>query len=219
MSPCPSRRRDLADLVDGVLEPRAAERLTAHLVGCPGCQAEVTELRDIRERLRPAEADPSASVALTDRLVSIAGGQATQPLYARPFDQQTPRALPSTRRRARRAVLGAVTLTCVLIAGMVGVGWVAAPATETPALDPGPLARDEFAAMLASTPLANSALTVARARGLATHKTAEIIQPGSWVGALSHVGAQERLEQAERALSHTSFTGRQVMQVRHLAGY
>lgn len=219
MTPCPSRRRELAELVDGALGIRETERLNAHLVGCRGCRAEVDSLRHVRTRLRASDPDPATSAALTDRLVSIAGTDAARPLYARPFDLQEPRALPSRRRRTRRVVAGAVTLTWLLLAGLVGVGWAAAPPTDTPALDPGPLAREEFAAVLNLGPLANPAVTAARATEFSEQKTGAVIEPAGPLGSLSPLGARERLEQAVRAPFQTSYAGRQVVQVRHLAGF
>lgn len=219
MTPCPSRRRELAELVDGSLDVRTAERLRAHLIGCPGCRAEAAELRRVRERLRAAAPDPSTSTELTDRLLSIAGEEAARPLYARPFDARAPGALPSSRRRTRRAVAGAVTMTCLLLVGLTGIGWAAAPPASTPALDPGPVVREEFAAVLGSGPLANPAVIVARATEQAEGKSGALISPDPATSPLSPAGAVELLERADEAPFRTSFAGRQVVQVRHLAGF
>lgn len=217
MTPCPSRRRELAELVDGALGVREAERLHAHLVSCPGCQAELASLRQVRDRLRSATPDRAASAALTDRLLSIAGPEAAQPLYARPFDTRPTGVLPSRRRQTRRAVAGAVTMTCLILVGLVGVGWVAAPPTRTPALDPGPVAREEFAAALSSGLLSNPAVTAARATELMGQKTGVPIAPAAPTGPLTEAGARALLERADQV--GTAYAGRQVVQVRHLAGF
>lgn len=219
MTSCPSRRRELAELVDGALGIRDAERLNAHLVGCPGCRAELASLRQVRDRLRRAGAGSATSPDLTDRLLSIAGAGADQPLYARPFDPQPTGALPSVRRRTRQTVAGAVTMTCLLLAGFIGIGWAAAPPTRVPALDPGPMAREEFAAVIGSGPLADPAVVAARATGLIHDKTDVLLGPGAPTGPWSAADARDLLERADGVPFYTSFAGRQVVQVRHLAGF
>ncbi|MDO5499526.1 MAG: zf-HC2 domain-containing protein, partial [Propionibacteriaceae bacterium] len=219
MRPCPSRRRDLAELIDGALDLRERERLCEHLATCPGCREEAASLRAVRDRLRRIEPDSPASAALTDRLLSIAGEQADQPLYARPFDPQRPGTLPSPRRRAYRAVAGAMTLTCLLLAGLVGVGWTAAPPTRTQAVDPGPDARLEFTAALGKDPLGNPAVAAARGRYQPERKTRTLIGPGAPSGPLTVDGAHELLLRAAAAQSNTAHAGTQIVQIRHLAGF
>lgn len=221
MRPCPSRRRELAELVDGALGVRDQERLNAHMVSCPGCRAEAEALRQVRDRIRRADPDPgqATSAALTDRLLSIAGEDADRPLYARPFDPDRSRTLPSRRRRARRAVAGAMTLTCLVLAGLVGVGWASSPPTRTPALDPGPVAREEFAAVLGAEPLNNPAVTAARATEVTEQKSGALTGPDGPTGPLTADGALALLERAEQAHFQTAYAGRQVVQVRHLAGF
>lgn len=219
MRPCPSRRRELAELVDGALSVRDTERLNAHLVECSGCQDEVASLRRVREQLRIAGSSNVAPSELQDRLLSIAGPEADRPLYARPFDRSPTQTLPSRRRRAQRAVAGAVTVTCLMLAGLVGVGWAAAPPTRTPALDPGPMAREEFATMQAETPLSNPAVTAARARDVSRIKTERLVGPPAPTLQLTTQGALEALERAAAAPSRTTYAGSQIVQIRHLAGY
>lgn len=218
MTACPSRRRELAEMVDGALGLRDLERLNAHLVGCGRCRAEAESLRAIRDRVRGVAAEPHAS-ALTDRLLSIAGEDAGQPLWARPFDRGRIGELPSRRRRTRKAVAGAMTLTCLLLAGLVGVGWAAAPPTRTPALDPGPVARSEFAAVQGETALANPAVIAARAAEATEDKTGDLEVPSGPIGVLAPAGAKDWLERADRAASTVPHAGRQAVQVRHLAGF
>jgi hypothetical protein len=200
---------------------REAERLRAHVVGCEGCRREFDALRHVRDRLRGAPPDGAASRELTDRLVSIAGSEAAEPLYARPFVPALPGpgVLPSRRQQTRRVVLGVFTVTCVVIAGLVGVGWAAAPTPETVVIDPGPIARDEFAAVLTERPLANPAVIGARAVEFTDAKTGQLHGPPDAGGPLLGNGARELLERADAAPLDTSFAGRQLVQVRHLAGF
>ncbi|MDO5681956.1 MAG: hypothetical protein Q4G46_03905 [Propionibacteriaceae bacterium] len=222
MRPCPSRHRELGELVDGALNVRAAERLRSHLVGCPGCRAEVASLREVQQRLRSAGATSDASGDLTRRLMSIAGPEAAQPLYARPFDARPlsagPSALPRRRVRARRAMV-AVTVTCLLFVSLVGVGWAAAPQAAAGSIDPGPLARDEFAAVLGQQALANPALVAARAVELRERKTGVLLGPEGPTTSLTPHGAREALERADAASQQLTYSGRQLVQVRHLAGF
>jgi hypothetical protein len=218
VSSCPSRRRELFELVDGALAVREQEKLHAHLVDCAACRSELSALRGVRERLRTPIGPETTPDALTSRLIGIAGANAAQPLYARPFDRDLGRPLPS-RRRTRHALAGAVTVTCLLLAGLVGVGWAAAPPTRTPVVDPGLIARDEFAAVLGDAPLANPAVSALRATGLAEEKTVRLVGPSAPTGALNTDGAVAALERANHARTVTAYAGTQVVQVRHLAGY
>lgn len=218
MTSCPSRRRELAEMVDGALGLRELERLNAHLVDCVGCRAEAESLRAVRDRVRGVNSGPPAS-ELTDRLLKIAGERADEPLWARPFDRSQAGALPSLRRRKRQAVAGVMTMTCLLLAGLVGVGWAAAPPTRTPALDPGPVARSEFAAVQGETALANPAVIAARAAEATETKTGEAEVPPGPVGAFSTEEAGDWLHRAEAARLAVPHAGLQTVQIRHLAGF
>lgn len=218
MRSCPSRRRELFELVDGALPVRQQEKLHAHLVTCSGCRAELASLRGVRERLRAPDAQTAASESLTSRLIGIAGEEAADPLYARPFDRPAGGALPS-RRRSRQTFAGAVTVTCLLLVGLVGVGWAAAPPPRALATEPAPLARDEFAAVLAETPLANPAVSAARAGEAGHEKTGHLEGPPAPTSALHAHGARAELERANQARAVTAYAGTQSVQIRHLAGY
>ncbi|WP_425309905.1 sigma-E factor regulatory protein RseB domain-containing protein [Ammonicoccus fulvus] len=218
MSACPSRRRELAEMVDGALGLRELERLNAHLVDCAGCRAEADSLRTVRDRVRGVNSEAPAS-DLTDRLLKIAGERADQPLWARPFDRGRAGALPSHRRRKRHAVAGVMTMTCLLLAGLVGVGWAAAPPTRTPALDPGPVARSEFAAVQGETALANPAVIAARAAEATETKTGDADVPLGPEGSFSTEGARDWLQRAEAARLTVPHAGLQTVQIRHLAGF
>lgn len=218
MRSCPSRRREIFELVDGALTVREQEKLHAHLVDCAGCRAELDSLRGVRERLRARPEQATAPDGLTSRLIGIAGDGARQPLYARPFDRTGGHLLPS-RRRTRQALAGAVTVTCLLLAGLVGVGWTAAPPAQTPVADPGLLVREEFAAVLGEVPLANPAVSAVRAAGFHAEKTRRLVGPPVPEGELQSEGALAALERANQARAVTAYAGTQVVQVRHLAGY
>lgn len=219
MTACPSRRREIFELVDGALTVGEQETLHAHLVDCPGCRAELASLRRVRDRLRTSDGQPHAPEALTSRLIDIAGEDAGRPLYARPFDRVGGGPLPS-RRRARRTLARALVVTCVLLSGLVGVGWAAAPPARTPAIDPGPIVRDEFAAALCDMPLANPAVSAVRAGGHQAGKTRRLLGPPPPAeGELHTDGGLDALERAARASGGMAYAGTQVVQVRHLAGY
>lgn len=216
MKPCPSRIRELLNLVDGALAAADRDKLHVHLVSCIGCRDELASLRAVRERIRTA--DTPASDALTSRLIQIAGSEAAEPLYARPFDRSAGGVLPS-RRRTRQAVAGAFTITCFLLAGLVGVGWAAAPPTRTPALDPGPMAREEFAAILDDLPLADPAVVLTRTSDTGATKAESLIGTPAPTTGLHPEGARAALERAARAQASTAYAGVAVVQIRHLAGY
>ncbi len=60
-------RRRLSALIDGELRPRAAEKLEAHLAGCPRCAAELARVSEVRRRFAAARrfsAPPGFSAAV-----------------------------------------------------------------------------------------------------------------------------------------------------------
>ena len=79
---------ELAELrsafVDGALGDADRERLLAHLVDCRDCRREVAELRHVRSLLTGSTDPGLTPVDLSHRLVSIAGEDATEPLWTRP---------------------------------------------------------------------------------------------------------------------------------------
>ncbi|WP_141211134.1 zf-HC2 domain-containing protein [Enemella dayhoffiae] len=224
MTHCPDRPDQLSAFVDGALGLPARDRVRAHLVDCADCRAEVAELRGLRERVRRGAGEPGAPHHLTNRLSAIAGEGRTAPLYARPFDsRRTPGAsagrLPSRRRRLRRIAAGSVAGSSLALAGAVGVGWAAAPPTRTPALDPAPTARGEFAAVLAADGLGNPAVATARGTDRGGPRVERVSLPTGPVGPMQPAGAREQLERADLASRSFSLSGTQVIQVRHLNGY
>ena len=101
---------DLAELrsayVDGALSDADRERLLAHLVGCSTCREDIEGMHAVRALLTHTREEPEpAAPDLSSRLVSIAGQEAQEPLWTRPF-RRTPTTsgfvgLPSTRRVRR----------------------------------------------------------------------------------------------------------------------
>ena len=72
--------------VDGALGDADRERMLRHLAACARCRAEVDELRGIRKLLNQSASDrPAAPGDLSMRLISIAGAEAGEPLWTRPF--------------------------------------------------------------------------------------------------------------------------------------
>ena len=109
---------ELAELrsafVDGALDDADRERLLAHLVDCSDCRREVAELRHVRSLLTGSTDPGLTPVDLSHRLVSIAGDEATEPLWTRPFRRTAGGGeLPSRRHLVRTRVL----------AGVLGAVW------------------------------------------------------------------------------------------------
>ncbi|MGO1972374.1 MAG: sigma-E factor regulatory protein RseB domain-containing protein [Propionibacteriaceae bacterium] len=160
--PCQRFGDTLTGFVDGVLPDADRERVLTHLVDCTHCRAEVAELRAVRDLLgsRPRHgADTPAD--LSHRLLSIAGSEAADPLWSRPFTPHGPArpyALPSRRRRVRTRVATAVLVVGFLGAGASGAGYLAAPPPPTEIGDPGAGAEAEFSNALAQAPLTSDAV-------------------------------------------------------------
>ena len=138
--PCGRYRGDLSGYVDGTLPPKRVETVRAHVDGCPGCAEEVAALAAVCSQLS-AWRSSFAPDDLAERLASIAGEQADQPLYL----CSGPGELPSTRRlMARRAAQA-----CVALLGSAAAVVIIAVriAPEPPRLaDPGRAARDHYLA-------------------------------------------------------------------------
>lgn len=147
---CP-RGETLSALLDQALTTSAREKVQKHLLDCSHCRAELAELRRLRTMMtRPRPRTDATPSSLTDRLVGIAGEDASLPLNARSFTSPGG-VLPTRQRRNRRMLVVAAVLATTLVA-FVGIGWAAAPPVQTAALDPGSN-RDELAAVLADLPL------------------------------------------------------------------
>lgn len=222
---CPERHDALSALVDGAFGDPDRARLRAHLADCPGCAQEVDALRRIRDRVRSSAPDPTAPQDLAQRLTAIAGDNHAAPLYARPFDVDRSRAhpaarrLPSRRRRVRAIAAGSVAGSCAVLVGAVGVGWVAAPPTSTPAIDPAPTARREFAAVLADNGMGNLAIAAARGTDRGGPRVEQAVAPPTVAEPVASPDARAWLQRADGVGNRIQIAGTQQVQVRHLNGY
>ncbi|OYN89740.1 hypothetical protein CGZ91_09455 [Parenemella sanctibonifatiensis] len=141
---CDEWVESLSPWLDHSLHDADAVRVSAHLVSCEACRAEVAELRRVRETVASG-ADSSVPGGLDlSRLTAIAGASADAPLYTRAFDGPgTGGRLPSTRRQRYRQVTGATLIVVGLMMTFVSVGWLAAP-RPVEATDPLELVRQEY---------------------------------------------------------------------------
>ncbi len=136
--------------------------MVGHLLGCEDCRAEIAELRALRRMLGRTDSQHAPS-ALSQRLVSIAGDEAAEPLRFRPFSRSvrvdTVWRLPGRRRRRRlRAAAAAMAASTALVS--VGfVGYAAAPGRDAAqVLDPDAEARAAFTSTLGQSSWSGAAL-------------------------------------------------------------
>lgn len=149
-------------LVDGALTDADRERVLDHLVGCPRCRDEVAELRRIRAMLTSTRRGSAAPSDLSSRLVSIAGAEATAPLWSRPFRRTTPGALPSRHRSLRIRLTTATAVAGSLLAAAGGLGVAASPSDQLPEIsDASGRAQAEFVSVLTQLPLASEPVNAA----------------------------------------------------------
>lgn len=143
----------LSAFVDDALPGAERDQVACHLAVCAACRTEVAELRRV-QRLLGASGRTTQTENLGDRLVSIAGSAADQPLWTRSFHHPLPgrTPLPSSRQARRRGVGTAVVLVTVLVVGLVGLGWSAAPPPNPTIVNPVSKARAEFAHVAAQRP-------------------------------------------------------------------
>lgn len=127
----------ISALVDGQLPPAATERALAHVARCPECAAELAAARTARSALAQA-CDVRPAPDLTDRLLSLAGGQPADPqprrdpfaspvssgAHARAAAFTAPHAITGdlTRRGPVRAVVAAVAGVGVACGGLFLLG-------------------------------------------------------------------------------------------------
>ena len=157
---------ELAELrsayVDGALADGERDRVLTHLVDCAPCRADVDELRSVREllhRVGRTSSSPAGSDELSSRLVSIAGTDAFQPVWSRPFRRTRPGSLPSARRAARIRTTAASLAFGGLLASAAVAGYAAAPPVHSQVIeDPNELVRAEFASTVGRLPLASRSL-------------------------------------------------------------
>lgn len=161
-TPCVELAELRSAYVDDALADADRERLLTHLVSCAACRTEVAELREVRSllnRMRDSASESPATGELSSRLVSIAGQEANEPVWSRPFRRTRPGALPSARRAVRRRATAAALALGSLVAIFGLVGYAAAPELQLPAVgDPSDRVRAEFASALTQLPLASRSL-------------------------------------------------------------
>jgi Putative zinc-finger len=215
-SPCAGLAELRSAYVDGALGDQDRERLLTHLIGCAACRADVAEMRAVRELLTHAGSQPAAPAALSQRLVSIAGAEAHEPLWTRPFRRTRTGSLPSPRRaiRLRTAAFSAAMGTLAVAAG--GLGYLAAPASTVAVIaDPGVEAQAEFSSMVTQFPLlgdAVGAVMLARTSRL-TQSTVTQLPAGGYGSphrSLSPTEARQVMTRASAAAGQVSYSGSQV---------
>ena len=156
--PCRSFAEDRSALVDGSLPQERRERLLAHLVHCSPCRADVTELRRLRQALRPRSLR-DAPQQLAQRLVQIAGADAGTPLRCRPFRRTGTEARTRQHRLLRLRLTAAAVAVSGSVVGAGLLGYVTAPAVPGADVgDPTVRAQAEFGSTLAQLPLSADAL-------------------------------------------------------------
>lgn len=199
--------------VDGALGDSDRERLLAHLVDCADCRRDVAEMRHLRSLLTAAGTPGSAPVDLSDRLVSIAGDEATKPLWTRPFRRtQTPGRLPTRQQLVRARVLAAVLGSSLAVLAILGIGYVSAPTVSLASLDPTRQATIEFTTAVSGFPL--DGRVSGALQGLAPVASTAVDRPApiSWSGKrLSEPKAIKLLVHAGQAGWESSYTAKQVV--------
>ncbi len=212
---------DLAELrsayVDGALSDADRERLLAHLVGCSTCREDIEGMHAVRALLTHTREEPEpAAPDLSSRLVSIAGQEAQEPLWTRPF-RRTPTTsgfvgLPSTRRvRRLRAAAAAVAFGTTLTALGV-VGYVAAPSAQLGVVaDPAGRAQAAFSSGLRQFTLASDSLSAvmqADAAALVASPADRGSGPSVALGkALDQGQARSTMQRAAEAVDALSYSG------------
>jgi anti-sigma factor RsiW len=217
-APCAELAELRSAYVDGALSNADREKLLAHLVGCPECRDEVADLRAVRDLLSRSRAEEApAAPDLSARLVSIAGTEAAEPLWTRPFRRAPGGAstvLPS-RRRARRTRFTAAAAAAVGVFAAAGaLGYAAAPSTRLAVVsDQTGRAQAAFSSSLGQLPLASdtlSAVMLADAAKLAAAPAALDPGPSQPLGeSLSAAEAQQAMQRAAESEHTVSYSGRQ----------
>jgi anti-sigma factor RsiW len=210
---------ELAELrsayVDGALGDEDRERLLAHLVDCGDCRRDVAELRHVRSLLTGSTDPGYAPVDLSHRLVSIAGDEATEPLWTRPFRRTAGGGqLPSHRHAVRSRVVAGVLACGLAMVTVLGVGYVSAPQAVLAAVDPTSQAVTEFTTVVSAFPLDSRVSAAFRGREptvmIGAGYPTEVSLPAQQ---LSEAKATELLVQAGQAGDELSYTGTQIVTV------
>ena len=217
-APCAELAELRSAYVDGALSNADREKLLAHLVGCVVCRDEVAELRAVRDLLSRARAEDAPTAPdLSARLVSIAGMEATEPLWTRPFRRAPGGAsavLPSRRRARRVRVTAAAAATVTMVAAAGFLGYAAAPSTQLAVVgDQTGRAQAAFSSSLGQLPLASDtlgAVMLADASELAAAPAALDPGPSQAFGASMSAGeAEAAMQRAAESEHAVSYSGRQ----------
>lgn len=199
--------------VDGALGDSDRERLLTHLVDCADCRRDVAEMRHLRSLLTAAGTPEAAPVDLSDRLVSIAGDEATQPLWTRPFRRtRTPGRLPTRQQLVRARVLATVLGSSLAVLAILGIGYVSAPTVSLASVDPTRQATIEFTTAVSGFPL--DGRVSGALQGLAPSASTSVDRPESISRsgrAMSEPKAIKLLVHAGQASWETSYTATQVV--------
>jgi anti-sigma factor RsiW len=211
---------DLAELrsayVDGALSAADRERLLVHLVGCSTCREDIEELRAVRALLTQARDEPEPATAdLSSRLVSIAGLEAQEPLWTRPF-RRTPAAgalgLPSRRRGRRLKAAAAAVAFGTTLTTLAVLGYAAAPSAQLGVVaDPTGRAQADFSSSVRQVTLtadSRSAVLLADGAELVASPAARGPGPSMAFGrALATDQARTAMQRAAEAVDQVSYSG------------
>jgi anti-sigma factor RsiW len=217
-APCAELAELRSAYVDGALSNADREKLLAHLVGCPDCRDEVADLRAVRDLLGRARAEEAPEAPdLSARLVSIAGTEATEPLWTRPFRRApggVSAVLPSRRRARQRRMTAAVVATVGTVAAAGFLGYAAAPSTRLAVIgNQTGRAQAAFSSSLDQLSLASDtlgAVMLADTTKLAAAPAAMDPGPSQAFGALlSAAEAQAVMQRAAESEHSISYSGRQ----------
>jgi anti-sigma factor RsiW len=217
-APCAELAELRSAYVDGALNDADREKLLAHLVGCPECQAEVADLRAVRDLLNQARPEAAwAAPDLSARLVSIAGSEATEPLWTRPFRRApggSSAELPSRRRIRRVKMTAAFAITVGTVAALGLIGYAAAPSAQLAVVgDQIERAQAAFSSSIGQFPLASDtlgAVMLADPAGLAAAPAALDPGPSQAFGALlTAAEARTLMQRAAEGENAVSYSGRQ----------
>ena len=206
--------------VDGALGDADRERMLRHLAACARCRAEVDELRGIRKLLNQSASDrPAAPGDLSMRLISIAGAEAGEPLWTRPFRRtHGPGAFRAGLPRRSRMMRVRATAAVVALGSAVGavgvVGYAAAPSAAVASVsDPGGDARAAFTSTLGQSPLSSDVLGAVNLADLSDlGTTTALVGKAPTVAAGAALGADAALDMmryAADASGSVSYDGRQ----------
>jgi anti-sigma factor RsiW len=195
--------------VDGALADADRERLLTHLVDCAECRRDVAELRHVRALLTGSTDPGLAPVDLSHRLVSIAGDEATEPLWTRPFRRTSTGQLPSQRHQLRTRLLAGALGCGMAVLVVLGIGYVSAPPPQALlAVDPTHQAIIEYTAAAAAFPLDSRVSVALQGRGAdTTYDTAHptgVILPAK---AFTDAKAVKLLTAAGKANDELSYSG------------